>query len=487
VADLGPFDLLLAVARTGSLGQAARARGISQPAASTQIRRLERQLGITLIERSPRGSRLTASGELVAGWAAAAIDAAAALDAGIGMLRASHDAVLRVAASMTVAEYLLPAWLIPLRALDAGTTVTLTVGNSAEVAAAVTGGAAEIGFIESPDVPPGLRAREVGTDTLTVIVGSGHPWTRRRSGITAAELAGTPLVSREPGSGTRRFLEHALRAQAGLEPAPPLAELSSTTAIKSAVVAGIGPSVLSSLAVAAELAVGTLHEVRVAGLDLTRTLRAVAAAGRQLTGPAADLLTIAVRKPELSPAPRDERGELLDVPAGAQRGDRCLVRRTAAGNQLAQFDQVPLVPGRGDQEQHLGRCRSRIPERVGAAWRHVHEAARPAARHGGAASRLPFSPVGARPGRGFEGEQVKFAVDDVERFLSVLVHVRADVEPWLDDHLEHRPLAGELRADLERKRATLDRQARSRRQYKSVRHDVLSRSMRRWPVHHCFF
>lgn len=295
VADLGPFDLLLSVARLGSLGQAAQAHGISQPAVSAQVRRLERQLGITLIERSPRGSRLTPAGELVAGWAQVAIDAAAALDAGLGTLRERRDAVLRVAASMTVAEYLLPGWLTPLRAMDTGTAVTLTVGNSAEVTEAVLAGRADLGFIESPDLPPGLQARKAGSDTLTVVTGRSHPWARRRSGITAAELAATPLVSREPASGTRRFLEQALRVQAGLEPVPPVAQMSSTTAIKSAVAGGIGPAVLSSLAVAPEIAAGSLRPVRVRDLDLTRTLHAVSAAGRQLTGPAAELLTIAVR------------------------------------------------------------------------------------------------------------------------------------------------------------------------------------------------
>jgi DNA-binding transcriptional LysR family regulator len=203
--------------------------------------------------------------------------------------------VLRVAASLTVAEYLLPGWLIPLRAVDAGTTVTLTVGNSADVAAEVAAGTADLGFVEGPDIPDGLRSRAVGADTLTVVVAPAHSWTGRRSAITAAELAATPLVSREPASGTRRYLEHALRTQAGLTPVPPVAELSSTTAIKAAVAAGIGPAVLSSLAVAPELAPGgTLRAVRVTDLDLTRTLHAVSAGGRQLTGPAADLFAIAV-------------------------------------------------------------------------------------------------------------------------------------------------------------------------------------------------
>jgi len=79
---------------------------------------------------------------------------------------------------------------------------------------------------------------------------------------------------------------------------PPLAELSSTTAIKAAVAAGgagSGAAVLSSLAVAAELSAGTLRAVPVIGLDLTRTLRAVWTAGRRLTGPARDLYAIAAR------------------------------------------------------------------------------------------------------------------------------------------------------------------------------------------------
>src|SRR5690348_4805023 len=164
VADLMPFDLLLSVARLGSVGLAAQAHGISQPAASTRIRRLERRLGVTLIERSPHGSRLTPQGELVAGWAQAAVDAAAALDAGLTSLRERSDAVLRVVASMTVAEYLLPGWLTALRGRRQKTTVALTAGNSAEVAAAVLGGAADIGFVEGPDLPPGLAARQAGSD-----------------------------------------------------------------------------------------------------------------------------------------------------------------------------------------------------------------------------------------------------------------------------------------------------------------------------------
>ena len=294
VSDLAPFDLLLTVARQGSLGRAAAEHGISQPAASTRIRQLESQLGLTLIERSPRGSRLTPAGALVAGWAQNAVDAAAALDAGVTALRRESESRLRIAASMTVAEYLLPGWLTALRAMDPGAAVALTAINSADVAEAVLTDTAEVGFIEGPDLPDGLRAVPVGRDELTVVVAPAHPWARRRRGIDTTELAATALVAREAGSGTRRVFEQAL-AQAGLAAVPPQAELSSTTAIKAAVAAGAGPAVLSSLAVAADLASGSLRAVRVIGLDLHRELLAVWPAGRPLTGPARDLVAIASR------------------------------------------------------------------------------------------------------------------------------------------------------------------------------------------------
>jgi len=99
VSDLIPFDLLLSVARLGSLGRAAAERGMSRPAASARMRHLEGQLRLALVERSPRGSRLTPAGALVAGWAQAVVDAATALDAGVTALRREQESRLRVAAA----------------------------------------------------------------------------------------------------------------------------------------------------------------------------------------------------------------------------------------------------------------------------------------------------------------------------------------------------------------------------------------------------
>ncbi|MFG2530719.1 LysR family transcriptional regulator [Streptomyces sp. NPDC048516] len=288
VPDLGALELLLAVARLGSLGRAARARGISQPAASSRIRSMERQLGVALVERSPRGSRLTDAGALVTDWARRVVEAAEAFDAGAQALRGQRDSRLRVAASMTIAEYLLPGWLIALRARRPGTAVSLLAGNSGAVAERLLGGDADLGFVEGLQVPAGLDGTVIGQDRLVVVAAPSHPWARRRGELTVAELAATPLILRERGSGTRQVLDAALAGHGGL--AEPLLELASTTAVKAAVVSEAAPSVLSELAIGEELTARRLVEIPVRELRLGRELRAVWPAGQRPAGPARELL-----------------------------------------------------------------------------------------------------------------------------------------------------------------------------------------------------
>ncbi|MFD3501105.1 LysR family transcriptional regulator [Streptomyces sp. NPDC058676] len=287
VPELGALELLLAVARLGSLGQAARELGITQPAASSRLRSMERQLGVALVDRSPRGSRLTDTGALVTDWARRIVEAAEAFDAGAQALRDRRDSRLRVAASMTIAEYLLPGWLLALRAQRPDTAVSLLAGNSAAVAERLLSDEADLGFVEGLSVPTGLDSVVIAHDRLIVVTAPGHPWARRRRALEASELAVTPLILREKGSGTRQVLDRAL---GGL--ARPLIELSSTTAVKAAAVSGAGPAVLSELAVREELAMRRLVSVPVADVSLARDLRAVWPTGHRPVGPARELLSL---------------------------------------------------------------------------------------------------------------------------------------------------------------------------------------------------
>jgi DNA-binding transcriptional LysR family regulator len=315
VHDLGALRALREVGRHGSIAAAASVLGVSQQALSARMRTLERATGVTLLARTPSGSHLTEQGRLVVGWAEDVLDAADRLEAGLRSIRSGVSHRLAIAASQTIAEHLVPHWLVELRTVEqasgtqaaggqgnaaqgsagqggaghvnvapdaaehaAGyppTVVELTVANSTGVLALVRDGKAGLGFIETPHLPSDLVTEHVRDDELLVVTAPGHPWAGRRRPLGLAEIAATPLVMREAGSGTRDTLTDHLAAQD-----PPLRpriamELGTSAAVRSAIAAGVGPGVLSRLAVRDDLVLGRLVAVEVAGPPLTRQLTAV--------------------------------------------------------------------------------------------------------------------------------------------------------------------------------------------------------------------
>nr|WP_250647501.1 LysR family transcriptional regulator [Dermabacter vaginalis] len=239
IPDLSALEMLAAVHDLGSLSAAGKHLGLSQQAVSSRMRSLESQIGSVLLTRTPRGSTLTESGALVAGWAAEVLAAAERLDAGIASLRSDTARQLKVAASQTIAEHLLPLWLVALRRQQESlglvpTVVELTVNNSEATVALVRSGQAAIGFIESPHLPPDLSAAAVQNDYMVVVVAPDHPWARRRTpsqqpnwlqprwspGNTAAE-PGTPSNTCSPPQGPRPWQIRWWNSPRQLPSAPP--------------------------------------------------------------------------------------------------------------------------------------------------------------------------------------------------------------------------------------------------------------------------
>jgi len=271
--ELGALDLFLSVVQLGSLSRAAAAHHITQPSASSRIRNLERQLGITLLERSPSGSVPTPEGSVVAGWAEGVLRAADELAIGVAALKAEASGLLRIAASFTVAEYLLPPWLEQFLRNRPDDSASLDVANSTAVLDRLAAGTIDLGFIETPLPTPTMYEQVVALDDLVTVVAPNHPWARRPN-IPIEALATTPLLMREHGSGTRDALQAAL-ADLGFD-APSIAlELGSTSAVRVAVMTGTSPAVLSRLAVSADVDAGSLIAIDVPGLHITRRLRAV--------------------------------------------------------------------------------------------------------------------------------------------------------------------------------------------------------------------
>lgn len=296
--DLEALRILTLVADLGSISGAARAELISQPSASKRIQVLERELGLELLDRRTRGAVLTDHGRLVTDWCRTVIDATDALVSGSQALSARASEQLRVGASQTVAEYLVPSWLGAFRRRGGEPAVQLRVANSQQVIAALRAREIDLGFVETPVVPPDLHNRRVATDRLVLVVAPDHPLSRRRRPVSREELAALPLASREDGSGTRDTLRVAL----GLQMVPPAVELDSNAAVKVLVMSGGYPAVISELAVANELRDGRLVEVPLNDVDLRRSLAAVWRRGTRL-GHAAEQFLLTAR-PRSTTRPR---------------------------------------------------------------------------------------------------------------------------------------------------------------------------------------
>ena len=297
--DLDALHLLRSVGRLGSLGAAAAEHGISQPAASSRIRYMERLVGLPLLVRGARGSALTEEGTLLAGWARDLLLHAAVIDEALAALRFDHETSLRIAASTTIAEHLLPAWLAEARA-RASAAVVVQVLNSRRVMDVVLAGRADLGFVVAPNARHGLSSRVVATDHLVVVVGRDHAWAVRREPVGDRELARTPLLHREVGSGTRESVEAALAHVAPLAGAA--WEATSTCDLLVAAARGLAPAVVSELALGCELDDGRLVRVQTTGVRLRRELRAVWPLGQPLGRAQRDFL--AVTTPRLGHASR---------------------------------------------------------------------------------------------------------------------------------------------------------------------------------------
>lgn len=285
--ELASLEIFLAIAETGSLGRAARELGLTQQAISRRLASMEAQIGVTLAVRTTRGSQLTPAGMIVADWAARLLEVANEIDAGMGSLRKEGRERIKVAASQTICEQLMPHWLLSLQAAatrhgDNAIQVILTATNSDHAIAAVRDGTVDLGFVENPGTPKGLGTCVVGQDELVIVVPPGHKWARRSRVVTARELAQTSLVTREPHSGIRDSLTVALRQALGddMQQVPPVLELTSAAAMRAAVLAGAGPAAMSQLAVADDLAIGRLHAITIPQLDLRRKFRAIWIGGR---------------------------------------------------------------------------------------------------------------------------------------------------------------------------------------------------------------
>ncbi|MBJ7332488.1 MAG: LysR family transcriptional regulator [Solirubrobacteraceae bacterium] len=261
----------VAAIEAGTVQGAAETLELTQSAVTKRIQALERRVGVPLFLRDHGGLQLTDAGRVLypeARQALAALrHAADAVAAHRG--KAGHE--LRLSASPTIGEVLLPGWLAAYRDRDPAMRAIVDIATSTSVLRAVRRGEAEIGFVEGTDPLDGVEARTLVEDELVVVITADHPWARRRA-IAAADLTALGYVARETGSGLRAVADAGLHA-VGVELVPEL-EMASTQGVKHALDRGTF-ALLSTLAVAGDQRAGTLRAVPLGDADLSRKLRAV--------------------------------------------------------------------------------------------------------------------------------------------------------------------------------------------------------------------
>jgi DNA-binding transcriptional LysR family regulator len=264
----------VAVVEAESVQGAAHVLGLTQSAVSKRVQSLERRAGVALLLRDRRGVWPTPAGHALypkAKEALAALDAAAGVVTEMSMGDAH---TIRIAASHTIGQFLLPSWLGRFRATneDPDLHSEIHIVNSPGVVERLRRETVDIGFVEGVDDLRGLEALTLTWDELVVVVGPQHRWARRRS-VRPRELADDgQYFTRERDSGTRSIAAGALAA-CGVELRPVL-ETESILGLKQAVLQD-GFTLLSALTVEPEVHNGTLHAVSVEGADLRRPLRAV--------------------------------------------------------------------------------------------------------------------------------------------------------------------------------------------------------------------
>lgn len=255
----------------GSISQVARLCFVSQPAITRKIHQLEDFYGTLLFDRSEGKLKVTETGKILYHFAKAIVNDFNHSKEVIQQLTGESNIHLTVGASLTIGEYFLPSLLGRFKKQKPDIRVTLSINNTPRVLEELSNDVIDLALVEGLVENSAFKVEKFAEDELVLVCPPDHPWKDRKE-IQIQELANERMIWREAISGTRLIVENTLREYGILEKIESYMEIGSTQAIKSAVEAGLGISILPKLTVARELEQGFLHQVEVHGIKMTRNL-----------------------------------------------------------------------------------------------------------------------------------------------------------------------------------------------------------------------
>jgi DNA-binding transcriptional LysR family regulator len=258
---LDQLRIFVAVAERGHVTRAAAEIGMTQSAVSAAIAALEGRYGAKLFDRVGRGISLTETGRLFLREARAVLDRATLARSVLEDLSGMATGNIAIAASHTIANYWLPRRLTAFHAAHPGVRLNVVILNTREVEAAVVDGAAHLGLVEGPTQHASLARQQIDRDQLVLVVAANQPvLPRTQTGYL--DLRSISWVVREAGSGTRRVLEDLAEGEGlSFDDLRIFLVLPGNEAIREAVEAGAGATIISRHVVASAIAAGTLTAI----------------------------------------------------------------------------------------------------------------------------------------------------------------------------------------------------------------------------------
>ncbi len=268
---LQQMEVLISLVGEGSFSLAARKMTLTQPAITKSIKNLEDSLGASVVNRNNAGISLTPEGKILYDYALRMIRLREEAKTKINKLHENTGGNIYIGASTIPAAYILPRALSEFKKKHSDIRIHIKTADSNEAMNMVLDNEVEIGVIGMKPLNKKLLAEPLWKDRLILAVPKLHPWHKKKS-ITLPELMNEQFVIREKGSATRDLLESSLKEakSVSLSQFNICSELGSSEAIKEAVIAGLGVSVISLHAVARELSQGLLFEVPIAECPMER-------------------------------------------------------------------------------------------------------------------------------------------------------------------------------------------------------------------------
>jgi DNA-binding transcriptional LysR family regulator len=267
--NLHHLRLFAAVVEEGGFTNAARSLRLSQPAISKSLNELERQLHVVLIERGGRGVRLTEAGRALYGRARELFGVERVAERELRELRGLKRGTLRVAASTTIATYMLPPILGRFHRRHPSVRIRATSANTRAVLRLLLESRVDVALVEGPVAHNAVDVLPWREDELVVIAHPEHPFAKRTD-VGVEDLVQETMLVREPGSGTREVAERALAVH-GVRSSRTM-RLGGTEAIKQGVAAELGVAIVSRAAAADQITLGRIVVVAVRGLQIRRAL-----------------------------------------------------------------------------------------------------------------------------------------------------------------------------------------------------------------------